>query len=80
MKEHIYSNGIKADRITEGNLAAVKNSSDFGGPNMWDLYVKDKHGYWTNIQWMDVSRIQQFFKTKLPVYKEQTKQTKYELV
>jgi hypothetical protein len=80
MKEYIYSNGIKADRIEEGNLAAVKNSSDFGGPNMWDLKVKNKDGWWEDVQWMDVNRIQQFFKTKLPVYKEQAKQTKYELV
>jgi hypothetical protein len=47
---------------------------------MWDLKVKNKDGWWEDVQWMDVNRIQQFFKTKLPVYKEQAKQTKYELV
>jgi len=54
----------------EGRLKAVKCTGDFGGPNMWDLYVQDVDGYWKNVQWMDVSRIQSFFTTKLLVYNE----------
>jgi len=80
MREYIYSNGIKAHSIEEGNLGAVKSSNDFGGPNMWEFKVKNKDGWWEDVQWMDVNKIQQFFKTKLPVYREQPKQTKYELV
>mgnify|MGYP007097513368 CR=1 FL=1 len=63
MKDYIYSNGIKACAIEEGNLGAVKSSSDFGGPNMWDLKIKNKDGWWEDVQWMNVNRIQQFFKT-----------------
>jgi hypothetical protein len=80
MKEYTYSNGIKACTIEEGNLGAVKCSDDFGGPNQWRLYIRDVEGRWEDIQWGHVSKFQQFFKTKLPVYKEQAKQTKYELV
>lgn len=80
MKDYIYSNGIKACTIEEGNLAVIKCSDDFGGPNQWTLYIKDVNGRWEDIQWGHASKFQQFFKTKLPVYKEQSKQTKYELV
>ena len=64
------SNGIKSFRVEEGNLMATKDLSDFGGPNQWNLWVKTKDGYWEDIQWMGVNKIQQFFTTKLPVYKE----------
>jgi hypothetical protein len=64
------SNGIKHCIIEEGNLTAVKCTDDFGGPNKWNLHVKTTMGYSESVQWMDVSRIQMFFKTKLPVYKE----------
>ena len=47
---------------------------------MWEFKVKNKDGWWEDVQWMDVNKIQQFFKTKLPVYREQPKQTKYKLV
>jgi len=69
---------IQNHTITEGNLRAEKSTSDFGGANMWSLYVKTTNGWYESVQWMDVSRIQQFFKTKLPVYKEVGK-TRYEL-
>ena len=72
------SNGIKNCIIEEGNLTAVKCTDDFGGPNKWNLHVKTTMGYSESVQWMDVSRIQMFFKTKLPVYNEQSKQ-KYSL-
>jgi len=72
---------IKSHSVIEGNLRADKCLSDFGGPNQWDLYVKTVEGYWENVQWMNVYRIQELFKTKLPIYREVTKQqAKYEVV
>ena len=38
--------GIKYHEIIEGNLKATKDTSDFGGPNQWNLCVKDVNGYW----------------------------------
>jgi hypothetical protein len=72
---------IQRFEITEKNLRAVKDISDFGGPNMWNLYIQNVKGYWENVQWMSHRNIQQFFTTKLPSYKEaDTKQKiKYEL-
>ena len=64
------SNGISNFLVDEGNLRAEKCMDDFGGPNMWRLHIKTESGYWEDVQWMNVNRIQQFFKTKLPVYKE----------
>lgn len=61
---------MKEDRIIEGNLMATKSSSEFGGVNMWNLWVTTKSGRWEEVQWMSLSRIQNFFKTKLPEYKE----------
>ena len=78
--EYTTSTGIKYEVITEGNLSAAKDTDDFGGPNKWRLHIKTTEGFWESVQWMDVYNIQQFFKTKLPVYKEETKKkTKYEL-
>ena len=71
--------GIKYHEIIEGNLKATKDTSDFGGPNMWNLNVKDVNGYWDSVQWMNAGRIQGFFKTKIPRYTEQKKEVKYEL-
>ena len=59
---------MKNLEVIEGNLKAVKCSSDFGGPNMWDLYIKTVDGYYNKIQWMGVQRIQELFTTKLPVF------------
>ena len=59
---------ILPQSITEGNLQAVKCLDDFGGVNMWNLYVKTTNGYWENVQWMGVYNIQMFFKTELPIY------------
>ena len=70
---------IQQHVITEGNLRVVKCTDDFGGPNMWNLYILSVDGWWEDVQWSNVHRLQQFFKTKLPVYKEQVKQTNYEL-
>ena len=53
--------GIKHQVIEEGNLAAVKCTDDFGGPNQWNLHVRTAEGYWEQVQWMGVGRIQQFF-------------------
>ena len=64
------NNGIKSFRIEVNNLMATKDLGDFGGPNQWHLWVKTKDGHWDDIQWMNVNKIQQFFTTKLPVYKE----------
>jgi hypothetical protein len=70
---------IKPHQVIEGNLLAQKCTSDFGGPNQWRLHVKTTEGYWEEVQWMNVYAIQQFFKEKLPVYKENNSQKKYEL-
>ena len=72
---------IQRFEIIEKNLKAVKDLSDFGGPNMWHLYIQSVSGYWEDVQWMSHSTIQQFFTAKLPSYKEDdTKQKiKYEL-
>jgi len=79
--KHTYtaSNGISNFVVEEGNLGATKDMSDFGGPNQWKLLVKTAEGRWEDVQWMNVNKIQQFFKTKLPVYGEQSKQTQYQL-
>ena len=61
---------IKQHVIEEGNLKVVKCTDDFGGPNMWNLYIKDVSGWWQDVQWGSVGKFQQFFKTQLPVYKE----------
>jgi hypothetical protein len=70
---------IEYQEVIEGNLKAVKDTSDFGGPNMWKLHVRKNNGYYGSVQWMDVRCIQEFFDTKLPVYKEVEKQVNYEL-
>ena len=52
----------------EGNLKAVKDTSDFGGKNMWHLYIQNTRGGWDSIQWMGHGNIQALFKTTLPVF------------
>jgi len=75
------ANTIKQYEVVEGNLKAVKDTSDFGGPNKWHLHVKETGGFWSNsIQWMNVYTIQKLFTKSLPVYREKTAQSKYELV
>jgi hypothetical protein len=69
---------IQNYEVTEGNLRAVKDICDFGGPNKWHFYVMSQRGQWESIQWMDVYRIQKFFNAKLPVYKK-ISLTKYQL-
>ena len=64
--------GIENHVIEEGNLIAVKDTSDFGGPNKWHLRIKDVNGNAKYVQWMDISNIQPFFKTPLPRYEETT--------
>lgn len=77
---HTSSNGISNFVVQEGNLGATKDMSDFGGPNQWRLHVKTADGRWEDVQWMNVHRIQQFFKTKLPVYQEKSsRKVAYEL-
>jgi hypothetical protein len=61
---------IKQEQIIEGNLMVEKDTSDFGGLNMWHLHIKTIDGYWENVQWMSIYNVQKFFKTKLTVYKE----------
>ena len=79
--KHTYtaSNGISNFVVEEGNLGAQKCMDDFGGPNQWNLLVKTAEGRLEDVQCMNVHKIQQFFKTKLPVYGEQSKQTQYKL-
>lgn len=69
---------IEYQEVIQGNLKAEKCTDDFGGPNMWRLYVKRTDGFFDSVQWMDVYSIQRFFTTKLPVYKE-ISSTKYQL-
>ena len=65
--------------IEEGHVRAVKSQDTFGGCNKWYLHLKDIDGYFRQIQWMDVDNIQQFFKTKLPIY-EQIGTNKFKIV
>jgi hypothetical protein len=68
--DYTAKNGISNFVVEEGNLGAQKCMDDFGGPNQWNLLIKTAEGRWEDVQWMNVNKIQQFFKTKLPVYKE----------
>jgi len=61
---------IKPEQIIEGQIMAQKDTSGFGGTNMWRLLVKNVDGYWNNVQWMSVGNIQPLFKTKLTRYEE----------
>lgn len=73
-------NTIKPFEVIEENLKAVKDTDDFGGPNMWRLHIKETNGWWSDsVQWMSLWKIQSFFKEKLPVYNEINKK-KYKLV
>jgi len=69
---------IEYCEIVENNLKAAKDTGDFGGPNMWRLYVKNIRGLWESVQWMDVYRIQKLFTGKIPVYEEKSS-AKYQL-
>lgn len=69
--DKVGKNGMKNEQIIEGNLAAIKDMSGFGGPNNWHLNVKTTNGNWESVQWMGVGNIQVFFKTKLTVYNEE---------
>jgi len=69
--DKVEKNGMKYEQVIEGNLAAVKDISGFGGPNNWNLNVKTINGNWESVQWMGVRNIQVFFKTKLTVYNEE---------
>jgi len=71
-------NSIQNYEVIEGGLKAEKDTGDFGGPNMWRLYVMTKSGRWESIQWMDVYRIQELFRATLPVYKK-ISSTKYQI-
>ena len=72
------NSGIKYFEVVEGNIKAEKCTGSFGGPNMWNLCVKNNNGCYESVQWMDVNNIQKFFKTQLPVYEGKTNST-YEL-
>jgi len=74
------NNGIKPFEVVEGNLKAVKDTNDFGGCNMWQLYIKSTRGYYEKVQWMSVYNIQDFFTTKLPKYEDKSsRSTQYKL-
>ena len=61
---------MKEFELTEGNLKAVKDTSGFGGRNMWKLEILTLRGRWRQVQWMSVGNIQELFKAQLPVYEE----------
>lgn len=65
-------NRIQDYEVIEGNLKAEKDTGDFGGCNMWRLYIMTNRGLWESVQWMDVYKAQKFFSRQLPVYKEET--------
>lgn len=74
------NNGIKPFEVVEGNLKAVKDTSDWSNENMWMLHVKTTRGCYEKVQWMSVYNIQEFFNTKLPVYQATgNHRTTYEL-
>jgi hypothetical protein len=64
-KWEIHEKGFQVD---EGNLKAVKDTPTWVGDNWWIFYVKTTNGRWDRVSRMDVSKIQKFFNTKLPVY------------
>jgi hypothetical protein len=66
------NNGIKPFEVVEGNLQAVKDTSDWSDENMWQLYIKSTRGYYERIQWMSVYNIQDLFNTKLPKYEDKS--------
>jgi hypothetical protein len=57
---------IQPIEVIEKNLKAEKCLDDFGGLNMWDLYIYTSNKYWKKVQWMGLEDIQELFKTKLP--------------
>jgi hypothetical protein len=59
---------IEYFEVEEGKLKAVKDTSTFGGLNMWHLYVQKVTKNWEQVQWMGVYSIQQLFNTQLPTY------------
>jgi hypothetical protein len=59
---------IEQFEVEEGKLKAVKDTSTFGGSNMWFLYVQKVTKNWEQIQWMGAYSIQQLFHTQLPTY------------
>lgn len=65
--------GIQQFEVTEGNLKAVKDTSGFGNPNMWNLYIKTIKGCWENIQWVPHYTASKFFTSNLPYYNEENK-------
>jgi hypothetical protein len=69
---------IQDYEVIEGNLKAEKDTGDFGGGNMWRLYIRSNQGRWESVQWMNVHSIQRFFSRQLPVYQE-IGSTKYKL-
>lgn len=69
-------NTIEHFDIIEGNLRAVKDTSDFGGPNMWRLHIKTLDNCWEDIDWSSHGKVQKFFSTKLPYYREAETRTK----
>lgn len=74
------NNGIEPFEVTEGNLRAIKCTSDFGGCNQWYFHIKTTNGYYELAQWMNISNIQKFFTTKLPKYQdESSRNTQYKL-
>jgi hypothetical protein len=75
------TNEISPCDITEGNLRATKDTSTFGGPNMWRLHIQAKDRYWEEVSWISYYKIQKFFNAKLPYYNEIEKKSKpkYEL-
>jgi hypothetical protein len=70
---------IPSHVIEEGNIKVVKDTGNFGGCNMWNLYIKDITGWFRDIQWVSIDNAQPFFKTQLPRYRE-VSNSKFELV
>ena len=72
------SNGIEFEVFTDGHVQVYKDTTLFGGANMWNFYVKNTKGKFIKVQWMDVEKAQLFFNTRLTRYIESpTSSTKY---
>lgn len=66
MSEIKYEERTKHGR----GIKLTKDTSTFGGPNMWNLHVETAKGNWEKVQWMDVSKAERILGEDLPRYRE----------
>jgi hypothetical protein len=51
-----------------GTIKAVKDMRDFGGTDMWNIYIKVGNG-WESVQWMSRYKASRIVGKDLPSYK-----------